>query len=265
MPKATSPDSLEFYVYALLDRRKPGKYSYGGFDFKYEPFYIGKGLKSRGLSHIRVLKRMGMDATLEDFRHRSSFRRYCKVRAIKRESGRLPIAMKVCVRLNERDAFNFERRMIARIGRQDLDEGPLINAHDGGLGGSSRQRCTKQTRRLISENSRRMHQDRDEEHAAEVSAKIIRSSRKRWDRYTEDEKERRRNLGRACFDNKTEQEMKAIRKRMSDGRKRYFANMTDAEREAHSARLRAASYAGWEKRRRNQALKENQSAETNTR
>ena len=33
------------YVYAYLDPRKPGKYSYKGLNvsFLYEPFYIGKG------------------------------------------------------------------------------------------------------------------------------------------------------------------------------------------------------------------------------
>jgi len=40
-----------FYVYALLDPRKPGKYEYGDICFLYEPFYIGKGTGRRIRNH----------------------------------------------------------------------------------------------------------------------------------------------------------------------------------------------------------------------
>lgn len=42
-----------FYVYALLDPRKPGPFRYGRWKFEYEPFYIGKGTGSRHLAHTR--------------------------------------------------------------------------------------------------------------------------------------------------------------------------------------------------------------------
>jgi hypothetical protein len=33
----------KYYVYAFLDKSKPGNFNYGDLKFDYEPFYIGKG------------------------------------------------------------------------------------------------------------------------------------------------------------------------------------------------------------------------------
>ena len=41
-----------FYVYALLDPRKPGKFRYGKWVFSHEPFYVGKGHGTRYNSHF---------------------------------------------------------------------------------------------------------------------------------------------------------------------------------------------------------------------
>ena len=41
-----------FYVYALLDPRKPGRYEYKDICFLYEPFYIGKGCGDRAKIHF---------------------------------------------------------------------------------------------------------------------------------------------------------------------------------------------------------------------
>ena len=44
----------KFYVYAILDPTKPGKYKYEGIplSFLYEPFYIGKGQTTRIYAHF---------------------------------------------------------------------------------------------------------------------------------------------------------------------------------------------------------------------
>ena len=41
-----------FYIYALLDPRRPGIYVYGKYEFDFEPLYIGKGHNDRCDQHI---------------------------------------------------------------------------------------------------------------------------------------------------------------------------------------------------------------------
>jgi hypothetical protein len=48
----TKAEESVFYVYAILDPRKPGHFRYGHFKFEYEPIYIGKGNGKRSLAHI---------------------------------------------------------------------------------------------------------------------------------------------------------------------------------------------------------------------
>ena len=42
----------DFYVYAYLDPRKPGNFTYAEYNFGYEPFYIGKGRNYRYKYHL---------------------------------------------------------------------------------------------------------------------------------------------------------------------------------------------------------------------
>ena len=43
---------MEHYVYVLTDPRKPGIYNYDAYEFRYEPFYFGKGKDSRFKRHL---------------------------------------------------------------------------------------------------------------------------------------------------------------------------------------------------------------------
>lgn len=104
-----------YYVYAYLDSRKPGNYSYGRYKFDYEPFYIGKGKKGRAFSKNRGNKFLQ--------------------RRIKKS---IPIIIFVKRDLLESAAFSLEKKIIFLIGRNDLGRGTLCNFTDGGEGISGR-------------------------------------------------------------------------------------------------------------------------------
>lgn len=251
MASSTKPNDRVFYVYALLDTRKPGDFRYGRWKFKFEPFYIGKGCKGRRFDHLEIMAK-GMNRKVSDFKHRSQYWKYCKIRAIFKATGEMPKVIRKRVRLTEQEAFDLERRAIAHIGRADLKEGPLINSHDGGVGGTSRQKCTKKTRKLISENSHRMHASMTAAEKQNYRKTMSDAQNSWWETASEREKEYRRSLRRDVFKRKTKAEMDAIRKRMSEGRKRYYASLTEEQREEIREKSRVAARDGWKKRRKHQ-------------
>lgn len=252
MPKSLTPRTKAFYVYVLLDLRKPGEFRYGHWKFEYEPFYVGKGCDGRKDNHLESYLRRGPGAKLADFRLRSQFRMYCKIRAIHRATGGLPTAIKKRRRLTEKQAFALERRLIARIGREDYGEGPLINSHDGGLGGSSRQMFTKKTRALLSRKSTAAHARRSEAQRAEISKRISQTNRDTWARLTKAQYKDRCYKASQCVAVMTPQARAERSRKLSEARKRYHASLSPAEREAYRERARASAARGWAKRRRNQ-------------
>lgn len=124
------PLSLEkqYYVYILLDPRKPGKYKYalpGGLTivFDYEPFYIGKGKGNRANSYLRFPKSKRSTHTLN-------------VRRKIFTDGKIPIVIQGnnCI---EAQAFAKEILLIQSIGKQLDRTGPLTNRTNGGSGGDT--------------------------------------------------------------------------------------------------------------------------------
>lgn len=113
----------DFYVYVLLDPRRPGNYAYGEVAFGYEPFYVGKGRLGR------------WDYHLDEAAHSRTTNHKCnKIRKILREAG---VPYKVCIQgceLLEKDAYALEILLIKGIGRADLSTGPLTNLTGGGEG-----------------------------------------------------------------------------------------------------------------------------------
>lgn len=135
------------FVYAYLDPRKPGNYTYGQFTFDYEPFYIGMGVRSRDTSHLR------------EARHKAGHEhpKIAKIQAIWKD-GTDPIIRRLREKLTNAEAAELEQQLIRLIGRQDLNQGPLTNLSDGGeasnLGYISNKRGTSvptETRQKISE------------------------------------------------------------------------------------------------------------------
>ena len=104
-----------YYVYAYLDPRKPGSYTYEDYHFDYEPFYIGKGKRYRINAHIRQARST----------NKNSFK-LNKIRKILNE-GLEPILTKVKVKLSNDESLLIEESLIALIGRICENEGPLTN------------------------------------------------------------------------------------------------------------------------------------------
>lgn len=115
----------DFYVYVLLDPRKPGRFEYGSLQFDHEPFYVGKGKGRRDASHARL------GNLLHDSKRIRSTKKVNKIRKII-SVGLVPIIKRIKTNATEAVAFKLEAKAILLIGRNEL--GPLTNATDGGDG-----------------------------------------------------------------------------------------------------------------------------------
>jgi len=126
------------YVYVYCDVRKEGKFVYGEYEFKYEPFYVGKGKGYRYRQHLTEAYHN------HDWRNVHKCR---KIRKIKIESGEDPIIIKFD-NLTDDEAVNLEIKLIKLIGRMDNKTGILLNRTDGGDGRG--KIVSEKTRKLLS-------------------------------------------------------------------------------------------------------------------
>lgn len=135
--------SLEkvFYVYALLDPRFPGSYTYTfldkTFSLPFRPFYIGKGTKQRIKDHARLAK-------LSPARDR-------KTNLIRKlqSAGLQPVEIQLSKLEIEAVALAKEMALISAIGRIKDKSGPLLNVTPGGEGGSGARKG-----RIVSEETK---------------------------------------------------------------------------------------------------------------
>jgi len=127
-PRAPSTliDRNESYVYVYLDIRKPGKYTYTKLNvsFLFEPFYVGKGIGGRYLSHLGILNESIRKGSYKDN----------KILKIYKDTNRTNFITKIMKGLSDIEACELERKFIQAIGRYDLKTGPLTNLTDGGDG-----------------------------------------------------------------------------------------------------------------------------------
>lgn len=131
----------DYYVYALLDTRKPGNYEYRLSNGKlarydYEPFYIGKGKGKRSGSHVTKALHTSVNIP-----------RFNKIRKIIRE-GYQVVVRRSKQRYSEPLAFDLEMELITVIGRADLGRGPLVNLSNGGEGNSGKIVSRSQRKKL---------------------------------------------------------------------------------------------------------------------
>lgn len=116
-----------YYLYVLLDPRKPGLYKYQDLKFSFEPFYVGiSKFERRYLEH------------LNESQHSNKKSPKCyKIRKIKTETGKDPIVIKLFENLTKEDVISLEKEFIKKIGRSILKTGPLTNLTSGGDGGDT--------------------------------------------------------------------------------------------------------------------------------
>lgn len=114
----------KFYVYVYLDPRKQDNFKYGEYEFEYEPFYVGKGLRNRLYHHLQ-------ECNLKKDTNKLKINKILKIR---KETGKDPIVIKYIEKLSELDALDLEKLIIKTIGRIDLKTGPLTNLTGGGDG-----------------------------------------------------------------------------------------------------------------------------------
>ena len=164
MAKNRSGDTC--YVYVLLDPRKPGKFSYGNYSFKYEPFYVGKGSRNRYAHHINA---------------RSWIYNKFKGRVIQKilSEGLQPLVRRRNCS-SEIEAFALEIKLISLIGRRDLGLGPLTNLTDGGDGVAGRL-ASRQLRKKLSRSHKARWKNltpEDRQRIGETLSITLRSSQK---------------------------------------------------------------------------------------
>lgn len=117
----------EFYIYVYMDTTKPGVFVYDDLILEYEPFYIGKGKGSRYKQHI-------IDSRNRKLNNKKLYHIHNKILKL---DNNIKI-IKVKENLLEFEAFEYEKKYIALIGRHDRSLGPLCNNTDGGDGESGR-------------------------------------------------------------------------------------------------------------------------------
>lgn len=125
-----------FYVYMYLDPRKSGWFEYDNIKTIFEPIYVGKGKGTRDTFHIR-------GRNCRSLSYKTKFN--SKINKIL-SLGIKPVIIRYQENLTEKDAHQLEVDLIKRIGRKDLNLGPLCNLTDGGEG---------ETGKIITEKARK--------------------------------------------------------------------------------------------------------------
>lgn len=111
-----------FYVYILLDPRKPGRFKYGEHLFRYRPFYVGKGTNERWAYHKH-----------NNLLDRDKTSRANLIRRLYIETKQDPIVVIPIQNVSEFEAFQKEALLIRIIGRIVDRTGPLTNLTEGGI------------------------------------------------------------------------------------------------------------------------------------
>jgi hypothetical protein len=237
-----NPTRRDFYVYVLLDPRKPGHFKHGRWKFSYEPFYVGKGSGNRVLAHVQRLRSTKACSKL--------------YKILKILTTGQPILFSIKKRnLTEKAAFNLEILLISKIGRKDTCSGPLTNHTDGGDGRSAGFVTPTKTRKKMSNTHKKIHASMSDEQKAGVSSKISRMWSSLTDEYREEINSKRSSTMKALYAtpehkqrlsesttqmnlNRTPQQRKKYAKQASKAAKNWWKNATPQQLFARAEKRR---------------------------
>lgn len=122
-----------YYVYVLLDPRRPGNFRFGKWKFDYEPFYVGKGTKDRAICHWRsFINHLDNPSYVHRKHNPLKDKRFQHLY----KAGVEPIVVIKKRNLTEEESCLIETALIETIGRVRYG-GPLLNLAAGGKGGGS--------------------------------------------------------------------------------------------------------------------------------
>jgi len=149
-----------YYVYVYLNPLKNGNFVYDNLKFKFEPFYIGKGCEKfdRKNYHIQEVKRLIKKNQIKKKNDHINWHKVNTIKLILEQFESGPIIQKILITNNSEEALNYEIECINKIGRKDLNKGPLTNMTDGGesvgsyWSGNKRDSFTKEHREKLSKS-----------------------------------------------------------------------------------------------------------------
>lgn len=247
-------------VYVYMDPRFEGPFRFGCWIFSHRPIYVGMGSKSRPYEHLRGTHNKIFARTLKSISEAD-----LKPLIVIKKTGLLPD-----------DAYRLEIKLIRRIGRMDLGEGPLTNLTD--CTGEGPKRVSAATRKLLSETTalrmsnmtlaerefrrltiadtlKKSYSAGLRTDSAEVGKRISRSKRERGNFFERMDEEARASYSekRSKCSTRTQVLLKEDPIRFKDfcakvrkGSKKFHAGLTDEQKLARSEKIRQsvlASYA----------------------
>jgi hypothetical protein len=114
----------DYYVYVILDQRKPGSWLFENIIFNYKPFYVGIGIDYRMTAHFTPfnLSKKSIKNNI--------------IKSICSEINELPIYYKIYQGLKIEEAHFIEIDFIKKFGKIKNNTGILSNLTDGGDGTS---------------------------------------------------------------------------------------------------------------------------------
>lgn len=158
---------FKYYVYVLLDPRRPGDYKFGKYKFTHEPFYVGKGCDARADAHFK-----GFMQTINSPKPSTNIRKWKRLKNIYEETGLSPIVVFKHRGVHESESYRLEMKVIDAIGfgRQ----GPLLNLTAGGKGGlqAQRSKLSEKSKRNISKAIKEVFRNKDLEYWQERASKV---------------------------------------------------------------------------------------------